>query len=61
MFRSHAEADIVELQRISDILKNKKRLDNIDIQTALSIFDGHSIFSIFSREEKFHEQILLQL
>lgn len=61
MFRNHSEIDIVELVRISDVLSKKKRLDDVDMQAVTSMFDCHTVFSIFSNEEKFHEQILTQI
>ena len=52
MFRSFAEIDIVELQRIQNILLNNRRMNNIDLQTVLCLFEGHTMFSIFSESEK---------
>ena len=37
------------------------RIDNIDMQSMLSIYKGHSAFSIFAKEVKFHEQLLTQM
>ena len=56
-FRKYAEADLIELNRLNNVLKANKRLVNIDFQTAVSMFEGHSIFSIFHDEIKLHEEI----
>ena len=61
IFKKYAEVDLIELKRISDKIEKHGRLDNIDFQTILSTFKGHSAFSIFAVEEKFHEQMLIQV
>ena len=61
MFRGFAEVDLVELQRIQNILENNRKLDNIDMQTVVSLFDGHTIFSIFNKDERLHQQIYSQI
>ena len=58
MFRSYSEADLIELNRVSKIIKDKKKFDYIDINTILGMYEGHTIFSIFHDNEKFHEQVL---
>jgi len=40
---------------------SKKRLDDVDLQSAICIYDGHTIFSIFNDHDKMMEQILTQL
>lgn len=60
IFRKYAEIDIQELERIQNKISTG-RLDNIDMQSLLSIYKGHSAFSIFAKEVKFHEQVLIQM
>ena len=50
-----------ELKRISSKFKGSARLDNIDLQTALCTFKDHTVFSIFSENTKFHQQVLTQV
>jgi len=61
IFRPYCEADVNELKRISDVLKNKKRIDNVDLQTAVSVFRSHTMFTIFENEDKLFDQILTQI
>ena len=61
IFKKYAEIDLIELKRIQDKIDKHGRLDNIDFQTILGTFKGHSAFSIFSESEKFHEQMLNQV
>ena len=53
--------DINEIKRISNILEKKKRLDDIDLQAANCIYNGHTVFSIFNEYDKMMEQLLTQL
>ena len=50
--------DLIELSRVSKIIKDKKKFDYIDLNTILGMYEGHTIFSIFHDNEKFHEQVL---
>jgi len=43
------------------VLKNKKRIDNVDLQTAVSVFRSHTMFTIFENEDKLFDQILTQI
>ena len=60
-FKKYAEIDLQELERIQNKLSNQGRLDNIDMQSMLSVYKGHTAFSIFAKEVKFHEQMLIQM
>ena len=61
IFRKHAEVDLQELKRIQDKISKRGRLDDIDLQSVLSTYNGHTAFSIFARENKFHERMLIQM
>ena len=47
LYRTHTETDLYELQQISDALVNNQKLPEIDRETILCTFAGHTIFSIF--------------
>ena len=60
MFSNFAEQDLQELNRIYHTLKEKKKLDNLDMQTLLSSYKGgHTAFSIFYENVPFFEQVLI--
>lgn len=61
VFTLHAETDIFELQRIGAIIRQQRKLENIDLQTMTCVFSGHSLFSIFSDDIKLHEQVVEQI
>ena len=61
IFKKYAEIDIQELSRIQNKISKHGRLDNIDLQSVLSTYRGHTIFSIFAKETKFHEQMMIQM
>ena len=55
--KKFAEIDLQEILLIQHKLKKQQKFDNIDMETVLSAFDEHTVFSIFSKSTKFHEQI----
>lgn len=55
LYRTFSEIDLFELQRISLALKNRKRIPKIDLRTIVSVFEGHTIFSIFQNEVSVYE------
>ena len=61
IFKLYSEADIQELSRIMKRVNDGQRVQNIDLQTALSTFNGHTLFSIFSESVAVHEQLLNQI
>ena len=61
IFKKCAEIDLQELHRIQSKLTGQSKLDKIDMQTALSTFGEHTVFSIFAQSVKFHEQMLQQI
>ena len=60
-FRKYAEADLIELRRINHLVTQDRKISKIDFQTAVSMFEGHSLFSIFESSVKLHEEILEQI
>ena len=64
LFRTCAELDILELQRINAELAMKQPLQDISEETIVSTFQGHTIFSIYSDQirvyEKLNEQLVLK-
>jgi hypothetical protein len=65
VFKKFAEVDLMELLRIEGKTegraKGQTKLDNIDLQTVMCIFDHHTVFSLFAHSLKFHQQVKLQL
>ena len=61
VFKKYAELDLQELKRIASKFKGSAKLDNIDLQTTLCTFKDHTVFSIFSENTKFHQQVLSQV
>ena len=42
-------------------MSTQAKLDNIDLQTVMCVFNHHTAFSLFAHSVKFHEQVLTQL
>ena len=63
MFRTYTELDLYELQAINkDIDEKLGRISQeIDPETILCTFDGHTIFSIYFDNIEVYEQIVSQL
>ena len=61
LFRTFCEMDLFQLKDISDTLDKRNKLAKIDSNTILTIFEGHTIFSIFWDRIQVFEQILSQL
>lgn len=55
VFRMYAEVDLQELARIMKRVVSNNKIQNIDMQTALSTFKGHTMFSIFCNSVSVHE------
>ena len=47
LFRTFCELDLLDLMKISEATENKKQIPNINIQTLISCFGGHTLFTIF--------------
>lgn len=53
-FRTFSEVDLEEVKRIREALMNHKPLQNIDLAVLTCLFDGQSVFSLFSNYSVFH-------
>ena len=58
LFRAFSEIDVFELKRICFALQNRKKIPKIDLRSVVSVYEGHTIFSIFQNEVAVYEQIL---
>lgn len=61
LFRTFAEVDLQQLYIIFKKIESRQRLDDIDIESVLSTYEGHTIFSIFADQINVFEKILAQL
>ena len=62
VFRTYTELDLHELIAINKQLKEKSgKVYEIDPETILAVFEGHTIFSIYFDNIIVYEQILTQL
>ena len=61
LFRTFSEIDLYELKKVCEAILHRKRMPNIDMKAIVSIFEGHTIFSIFQEHIEVFEQILYQL
>ena len=61
LYRKFCEADIYELMRLKDIIREKKSVRQVEILSLFSDFHGNSVFSIFYKEHKVLNRIHQQL
>ena len=61
LYRTFTELDLLELRHINRALRAGLKTHQIDIDTILSTFEGHTIFSIYFDNIQVYEQILEQL
>ena len=61
IYRTHSEVDLLELQDIKFALEKKEDQTYIDLETILSTYDGHTIFSIFQHYYDVYDWILSQM
>jgi hypothetical protein len=47
IFRTASYVDLCELQQIVDHIQNNQKLEDIDMDTVVATFEGHTIFSLF--------------
>ena len=59
LFRTFAEVDLQQLYIIFKKIESRQRLDDIDIESVLSTYEGHTIFSIFADQINVFEKILM--
>ena len=60
LYRTHCYIDLLDLQYIDTALKNGEEY-YIELDTILSTYEGHTIFSIFLEKPEVYQQILNQL
>jgi hypothetical protein len=58
VFRTYSELDILQLSQVNKDLKDKRKIKDIDHETILSTFEGHTIFSIYFDDIRVYEAIL---
>ena len=61
LYRTFTELDLLELRHINRALRAGLKTHEIDMDTILSTFEGHTIFSIYFDNIQVYEQILEQL
>lgn len=47
LYRTFSEVDLQELSKIQEALDARQKIPDIDLDTILSTYEGHTIFSIF--------------
>ena len=58
LYRTFAEVDLYDLQMINESIRRGAKLEAIDIETILSTYEGHTIFSIYWEQVDVFEQIV---
>ena len=61
LFRTSSYVDLCELEQIVEHTANNKKLEDIDMDTVVATFEGHTIFSLFFDQIQVYENILDQL
>ena len=57
VYRTCSEIDILDLAQIKVALDNKEMINQIDLDTILSTYEGHTIFSIYWNYLEVYEKI----
>ena len=47
LFRTFSEIDLFELKRVSQAIVDRTKMPEIDPKSIVSVYEGHTIFSIF--------------
>ena len=61
LYRTFSEVDLQELVQIVEALEARQKMPEIDPQTIICQFEGHTIFSLFWDSIAVYEKILAQL
>ena len=61
VYRTYSEVDLLEIQDIKNTLEKKEDMIYIDMETILSTYEGHTIFSIFQHYFEVYEKIYSQI
>ena len=61
LFRSYSEIDLFALKKIHESIKNGQKIPQTDVQAYLSIYEGHTVFSIFANHIEVFDHILAHL
>ena len=61
IYRTYSEIDLLDLLDIKIALERKEDINYIDLDTILSTYEGHTIFSIFQHYYEVYEKIAKQL
>ena len=60
LYRSFSEIDIFALKEIFNCIRDGRKMPHIDLEAFLSIYEGHTVFSIFFDYIEVYEHILDQ-
>ena len=60
-FRTYSFMDLLNLIHVRNLLRRGQELTTIPDQTILSVYDGHTIFSIFQMNAEVFEKIYQQI
>ena len=55
LFRTFSEIDLQQLLSVYEAIDSNKKIDQIDPESILCTFEGHTIFSIFWDKEQVNE------
>ena len=58
IFRSHSYLDLIQLDTLSHKMKQKENIHDIDAETVLATYEGHTFFSLFFDKIMIYEKIL---
>ena len=61
MYKKYSEADLYEVMRLQNLLRDKKAIRAIEPDSLYASFNDITIFHIFFKEIKVLKRILLQL
>ena len=60
IYRTYSEVDLLDLAEIKMQHDNKEMLHHIDVDTLLSTYEGHTVFSIYYSHLDVYEKIAEQ-
>ena len=55
LFRTFSEIDIEELRNVYDAIDERRKIDEIDRESIVCTYEGHTVFSIFSDYDSVYE------
>ena len=58
LFRTYSELDLFEMERINDCIRKKEQIQSIDQEFMLSVFEGHTVFSIYFDQIRVYDAVV---